>query len=178
MRWTSSETLTAAGQRRQLVLERLQDAEVLFRFRLLRGTGPLGRLGAAELLRVSQREGLPVYGSDPVRRLRASDALHPPGAPGGRSRRGVPSRDHRRERRGAGLGPRALVERDFGPRVAHLRAQVLAVHRRQPPTDMQARPGSWRQPRVGQVGIEGTGDVDDHLRDDVRRIESCSRALV
>ena len=62
MTWTSSETLPAAGHRRQYVFEPLQGAEVPLRPGLLRDPEHLGRLGAAELFEVSQREHLPVNG--------------------------------------------------------------------------------------------------------------------
>ena len=178
MTWTSSETLPAAGQRRQHVFDPLQGAEVSFRPGFLRDPEHLRRLGAGRAARsVSMLPPRGRWG----RGCSATPGLeHPLGAAGGLGRRGVPTQEHRRERRGrAGIG-RASLGR------ARLRAQrtrifvprcwrCIVVSRW--PT-CRRRPGSWRQPRVGQVGIKGTGDVDDHLLDDVRRIESCPKARV
>jgi hypothetical protein len=122
---TSSETLPAAGQRRQRVLEPLQGAEVPLGPSLLRDPEHLRRLGAAELLEVSQREHLAVEGVEVVQRL--LDPHHPLGAPGRLARRGVPTQAHPCQRGRAGPGNSALVGRDFLPRVPHPRSQVLAM---------------------------------------------------
>src|SRR5689334_11848245 len=43
---------------------------------------------------------------------------------------------------------------------------------------MQTQPEHWRQLRVGQVGIEVTGDVEERFLDDVGGVETCSKPRV
>ena len=172
--WTSSETLPAARHRRQHVLEPLQSAEVPLRPGLLRDPEHLGRLGAAELLEVSQSEHLPVDGVEAVQA--------PPG-PAAAARRAGPPGSARCAGPGASTParpswPRAerLVERDLQPRVPHPGAQVLAMQRRQPPADVQPQPEQRGELRVGQVGVEVAGDVEERLLEDVRGVEPACAA--
>ena len=125
---------------------------------------------------MSQCEHLAVDRVEAVQRL--LDAQHPLGALGRLGRRGVPAQEHRGQRGGAGLGQSALVERDLQPRVPHPGAQVLAMQGRQPPADVQPQPEQRGELRVGQVGVEVAGDVEERLLDDVRRVEAGSQPRV
>ncbi len=81
------------------------------------------------------------------------------------------SQEHGGQRRRAGLRKRITVERDLHARVAHLRAEVLAVERRQPPTDVQPQPEQRRQLGVGEIGVQVVGYVEERLLEDVRGVE-------
>ena len=45
------------------------------------------------------------------------------------------------------------------------------MQRRQPPADVQPQPEQRGELRVGQVGVQVAGDVEERLLDDVRRVE-------
>ena len=48
---------------------------------------------------------------------------------------------------------------------------MLAVQGRQTPADMQPQPEQRRDLRVGEVGVEVLGDVEEGLLDDIRGVE-------
>ena len=52
------------------------------------------------------------------------------------------------------------------------------MQRRQPPADVQPQPEQRGELRVGQVGVEVAGDVEERLLEDVRRIEPASQPRV
>jgi len=52
------------------------------------------------------------------------------------------------------------------------------VERRQPPADVQAQPEQRGQLRVGQVGVEVAGDVEERLLEDIRCVEAGPDARV
>ena len=103
----------------------------------------LGRLGAAELLEVPQRQHLAVDRVEAVQRL--LDPQEPLGPLRGLRGRGLPAQQHRGQRGGAGLRQRLAVERDLPAGVAHPGAEVMAVERRQPLADEQPQPEERRQ---------------------------------
>ena len=129
----------------------------------------LRRLGAAELLEVSQGDHLAVKGVQRVQGLLDPEhLLGPDRRVGGRRE---PAQQHRGQGGGAGLGQAVAVERDLLAGVAHLRAQVAPVADRQPLAHDQPQPEERRQLRALEVAVQAGGGVEERVLEHVGGVD-------
>ena len=135
-----------------------------------------GGLGVAQLLEVAQGQDLAVERVHAVERLLEADA--PLGADGRLAGAGVAAQELRRQGGGGRRGQGAAVERDLAGDVAHLGAEVLAVHPHEPLAGEEPQPEEERHVRLPGVLGQPGGGVDVGLLDDIGGIDPALQAAV